>query len=210
MKLVKCKACSADIAKSAKRCPQCGAKQIRVSGILSSVAIVIIALVIISTVFSDDKSSPEKVNPSTPAFASSAPASALPSSTRFAVGDKVSLNDVDVTFVGYEEHDGSQFNEPSDGNVFVLCEFLVENNSSSDITVSTLISFETYVDDFSTNLSLGAMIGTDKKQLDGSVAAGKKISGVVGYEIPRDWMELEIRYSPSFWSSKDITFVATK
>ena len=48
-----------------------------------------------------------------------------------------------------------------------------------------------------------------KNQLDGTVAAGKKFSGVVGYEVPTDWQELEINFTPDVWSGKDITFIAT-
>ena len=31
----------------------------------------------------------------------------------------------------------------------------------------------------------------DKNQLDGTVAPGKKMNGVIGYEVPADWKELE-------------------
>lgn len=36
---------------------------------------------------------------------------------------------------------------------------------------------------------------------------GKKMNGVIAYEVPADWQELEISYSPSFWG-KAMTFVA--
>lgn len=48
----------------------------------------------------------------------------------------------------------------------------------------------------------------DKNQLDGTVAPGKKMNGVIGYEVPADWKELEINFTPDFWSNKDISFVA--
>ena len=44
-------------------------------------------------------------------------------------------------------------------------------------------------------------------QLDGSVAAGKKMKGVIGYELPSDWKELEIHYTSDLWSSSSIIFV---
>ena len=46
------------------------------------------------------------------------------------------------------------------------------------------------------------MMSSDEPQLDGTIAAGKKMKGVVGYEAPQDWSELEIRFSPSFWGSE--------
>lgn len=129
--------------------------------------------------------------------------------TVFNVGDTVSLSNVEVTFVSCEESRGSDFFKPSDGNVFLVCEFEVDNKSQSDITISSMLSFETYVDDYSTSLSVSATVSTDRQQLDGSVAAGKKMSGAIGYEVPDDWKELEIRFTPDFWSGKEITFVAT-
>ena len=138
-------------------------------------------------------------------------ATPYPDKTTFSVGEKVELNDILVTLVDVTESNGSDFNKPADGNVFALCEFEIENNSNGDIAVSSIISFEAYVDSYSTNMSLSALIEKgDKNQLDGSVAAGKKMRGIVGYEIPFDWNELEINFTPSFWSSKSITFIATK
>ena len=49
--------------------------------------------------------------------------------TRFGVGERVELNDVIVTLVSVTESKGSQYNTPTDGNVFVLCEFEIENNT---------------------------------------------------------------------------------
>ncbi len=43
-KLIKCKTCGAEIAKTANRCPQCGARQ-------HQVALSIVAIIIVFTVF---------------------------------------------------------------------------------------------------------------------------------------------------------------
>ena len=65
-------------------------------------------------------------------------------------------------------------------------------------------------DDYACTFSLSALMEKDSKnQLDGTVAPGKKFSGVVGYEVPTDWQELEINFTPDVWSGKDITFIAT-
>lgn len=42
------------------------------------------------------------------------------------------------------------------------------------------------------------------------IAAGKKMTGIVGYEVPKDWKEIEIRFTPDFWSGNEITFIADK
>lgn len=176
------------------------------------VVAVIVVLVIIVAVFGEEKpSEPQKVGgTTTPPVSSVAPSpSATPEQTTFAVGDIVALRDINVTMTDVKESAGGDFNKPADGKVFLLCSFVIENNSSSEIAVSSLMSFEAYVDDFSTNLSLTAQISTDDEQLDGTVAAGKKMRGTIGYEVPSDWKELEVHFTPSFWSGEDITFIAT-
>lgn len=201
-KMAKCKTCGADIAKSAKVCPVCGAKQKKPVALI--VIAVFIAIGVIGAALGGN--SPEKVGTTDPNTGDDA---TTKQQTEFAVGDVVSLNDIDVTFVSCSESYGKQFLEPEPGNVFLVCEFTIENKSQKDIAVSSLVSFEAYVDDYSTTLSLTGTVSTDKKQLDGAVAAGKKMNGVVGYEVPKDWKQLEIRFTPDFWSGKNITFVAT-
>ena len=73
-----------------------------------------------------------------------------------------------------------------------------------------MLSFEAYVDDYSTNMNLSALLSVDKSQLDGSVAAGKKMNGVIGYEADSDWSSIEIRFKPDFWSGSEFTFVYSK
>jgi len=133
--LVPCKTCGSEIAKNAKVCPNCGAKN-------------------------------------------------------------KTQHRVNATLVSVESHNG-----------YVLCEFEIVNNTSKDIRVSSLLSFDCYVDDYATDLDLGALLDTDKPQLDGAVASGKKMRGVLAFKAPSGWKEIEIHYHPSFWS-KAIIFSA--
>lgn len=128
----------------------------------------------------------------------------------FKLGDSVELKDVVVTFLSVTENTGSTYNKPENGKVFVLCEFEIVNNSKEELAVSSLLSFKAYYDDYSCDLSFGALMEKgNKDQLDGSIAAGKKMKGVVGYEVPANWQELEIQYTPDLFSNDKITFVTT-
>lgn len=128
----------------------------------------------------------------------------------FKLGDSVELDDVVVTFIDVTESKGSNYNKPAEGNVFVLCEFEIVNNSSEELNVSSMLSFEAYCDDYSCDTSLNALMEKgNKEQLDGTVAAGKKMKGVVGYEIPSDWKELEVQYTLDILSGSKIVFVTT-
>ena len=207
-KMTTCKACGAEIAKSASSCPKCGAKLKKKHPILA-ILIAIIGIAIIGAALGSNNQ-PKKVgDTNTPAQATTVKSTEQPAQTEFGVGDNVELNNVIVTFVGVTESTGSQYNKPTDGNVFVLCEFEIENNSSNEIAVSSMMSFEAYCDDYACNYSLSALMEKgSKNQLDGQVAAGKKFNGVVGYEVPADWKELELKFTPDFWAGKKITFVA--
>ena len=130
----------------------------------------------------------------------------------FAVGETAVQNDVSVTLVSATESMGSTFSEPEDGNVFVICEFEIVNNSTKDLAISSLICFEAYCDDYSITQSLTGLLVDEakgKNQLDGSVAAGKKMNGVIAYEVPADYTNLEITVSPDFWKN-GAKFLVTK
>lgn len=130
-------------------------------------------------------------------------------SKEYKPGETASVKDVAVTFIGVTETSGSQFLAPEDGNIFVLCEFEIVNNSNKELSISSMMSFDAYCDDSAISISLSALSAKgNKNQLDGTVAAGKKMSGVVGYEVPSDWKEIEIQFAPDIMSSSKITFVA--
>ena len=128
----------------------------------------------------------------------------------FALGDSVELDDVVVTFLDVIQSNGSTYNKPTSGNVFVLCEFEIANNSSDELSISSMMSFSAYHDDYACDFSFSALMEKgNKDQLDGSIAPGKKMKGVVGFEIPEDWNELEVHFTPDVFSRNEIVFVAT-
>lgn len=210
-KLKKCKVCGAEIAKNAKTCPHCGAKLKKGHPVLIGVLALVFIVVIIAAFADDDE--PKKVENSDLTAEETETTQHQTEQKEdknvFYVGETAELKDVEVTFVGVTENYGSTYNTPSDGNVFVLCEFDIANNSDKEISVSSMLSFDAYCDSYTCTFSLGALMAKgNKNQLDGTVAAGKKFNGVVGYEVPENWQELEISFTPDFWGGKDITFIA--
>ena len=200
--LVKCKTCGEEIAKKAKICPRCGAK-VKKKNVLLIIAIVVIGIIAIGSMAGKDE----------PKLVDSNDSSSVNQSTKttFKVGETAELNDIVVSLVDVKESYGSAYNKPKSGNVFVLAEFDIANNSNSEIAVSSMLSFEAYCDDYTCTFSLGALMEKgNKNQLDGSVAPGKKFNGVIGYEVPVDWQEMEFHFTPDFWNGKDFTFVANK
>ena len=205
-KMSECKACKQQIAKSAKVCPHCGAKNKKVNPFLVGTIVFIALIIIIAASGSNDE--PVLVDNGSNQTSTTTTAAKIEKNT-FAVGETAELKDIQVSLVGVTESTGSQFNKPTEGNVFVICEFEIANNSDEEIIVSSMLSFEAYCDDYTCTYSLAALLEKENKnQLDGNVAAGKKFNGVIGYEVPENWQELEIHFTPDFWSGKDIVFIA--
>lgn len=190
-------------------------------GCLKTILIVIgvfIVIGVIASIAGGNDNEPKKVNNDT---STDSPQSSTdnskdaeePAQTEFTVGDTVNLNDVEVTLVNTVESAGNEYLTPDEGNEFLILEFEIANNSSSDINISSVANFEAYCDDYSLNqdiLGLQAPEVEGKNQLDGSVAAGKKMNGVIAYQVSTGFKKFEVNVSPSFWSAKDIHFVINK
>lgn len=217
-----CKHCGKEISETAKFCDGCGKpvaeeittpvaapiveeapKKKKRHPILGTI-VLILGIFIIIGALGGGNDEPKKVEGNVPVAA--APAETTVPAV-FTVGDTLEMDNVLVTLNDVSESNGSQFLKPTDGNVFVICEFTIENNTDSEMAVSSIMSFEGYFDDYAANLSLGAMTADQsKQQLDGKVAPGKKISGVVGYEAPEDWAEMEVRFKPNAFTSDAFVF----
>ena len=215
-KLKKCKTCGEDVARSAKICPHCGAK-LKMGHPILTIVVVFFVIVTILGSTDNENNKPKKANAPTQTTETNTTTTngnqnvqtpVEEEKTEFYKGETAELNDVYVTLTGLYRSNGSTFNTPSDGNTYVLCEFDITNNSTKDINISSILSFEAYCDDYACNYSIGALLEKgNKNQLDGTVASGKKMTGIIGYEVPKSWNELEIRFTPDFWTGHDITFI---
>lgn len=204
-KIIQCKTCGAEIAKDAKVCPKCGAKNKKKRPILGIILLLFGLFCFIGAFSRSDSNEPAKASDTNQETVNQ-----QEEKTEFVKGEIVELNGIKVTMKNAEISKGSSFFTPESGKVFVVCEFEIENGSSKDIAVSSMLSFEAYVDDYSTTVSYSAITASGKTQLDGAIAAGKKMNGIVGYEIPKDFSVLEISFTPDFWSGKDIKFIVNQ
>lgn len=120
----------------------------------------------------------------------------------FKVGESVQFNDLVITVNSVENHKGSNFEKPADGNVFKVVDVTVENKGSNEENVSSLM--QTSMNDaegYSYNVQLATY---DKNQLDGAVPAGRKLRGQVAFEVPKDAKGLEFVFSEPFSSGQAI------
>lgn len=133
-------------------------------------------------------------------------------SVTYAVGETGTIDGISVTLNSVMEGTGNSTYTPEDGNVYLVCELTVENNSDEELPVSTMMCFSTSCDGEAYALSLealGTALLSGKIQLDCVIEPGQKMTGVIGYEVLKDWKDLKIRYTPFTESGDRLTFVAS-
>lgn len=230
MALIKCPECGKEVSSAAESCPNCGhpisgekktetviVKEKKKGGCLKTILTVFLIIIVIGALGNalDANDNPKKVNPQSGSVSldNEVVATTAEQPTVFTTGDTVEVKNVQITLTKFTESYGKDFTKPESGNVFAICEFEIVNNSSKDINISSIACFEAYCDDYSVNQSFTAIMAPEvsgKSQLDGSIASGKKMNGVIGFEIPADYKEFEINVTPDFWSSKEVSFIITK
>lgn len=125
--------------------------------------------------------------------------------TKYHVGDIYQNKYIKVIYTDCGEYtDYNQYNAPADGNKIIYATFEFENIGNSDRTVQ-YIDFHGYADGYEVNQSYAP----DGTGLDFSVkmSAGRKGTGIVAFEVPEDAKEIEIEFSPNFWTSENVIFV---
>ena len=211
-----CKHCKTPIPKDAKVCPNCRKKQ---GGVGKWIIIGVIVVILLAALFGGGDDKLKKVeNSKVESTQQDEKKSEEPKTDVnteevkdiFEVGETAELNDVQVTLLSYKESKGSEYNKPSDGNVFLMAEFEIVNNSDSEMNVSSVMSFEAYADDYSLNYSFGALMDNEDRQMDGTIAAVKKMKGYIGYEVPKDWSTVEIHFTDDVWSNNKFKFEIKK
>ena len=133
--------------------------------------------------------------------------------SEYGVGETATVNNVDITLAGAVESMGDEYFGPADGNKFEILEFEIANNSDEEVAVSSIMCFEAYCDDYSIDVSYDGELAPeaeDKSTLDGTVAAGKKMNGIIAYEVPTDFERLEVDVNLDVWSDEAVKFVITQ
>ncbi|MCL2678291.1 MAG: DUF4352 domain-containing protein [Clostridiales bacterium] len=131
------------------------------------------------------------------------------SDTPFGVGETAVFKDLKFTALRVQESFGDQFWKPDEGKVFVGVEFLIENISDKDYSISSLMMFTAYADGFAVSFSLSAEVFFGDT-LGGTISPGKKLQGYYALEVPANWQEIEIQIIPELFSTSKAVFVFNK
>ncbi|MCM1261401.1 MAG: DUF4352 domain-containing protein [Butyrivibrio sp.] len=124
---------------------------------------------------------------------------------KYYVGDTWENKTIRVYYMDcYEFTDYNKYNAPADGNKIICAEFEFENIGNSDTSVM-YTDFHGYADGYEVEQSYAP----DGTGLDFTVkmSAGRKGTGKIAFEVPEDAQEIEIEFSPNFWTSENIIFV---
>lgn len=117
------------------------------------------------------------------------------------VGDTLTTESLKITYTACEDYTGySQYSAPKSGNKIVRLSFSVENIGSSDRYIS-YFDFKCYADDAAAETYYG---GDD--DLSATISSGRKASGCVYFEVPKDAQNIEVEYETDFWSGNKAIF----
>ena len=81
---------------------------------------------------------------------------------------------------------------PAEGYEYVEVSFIIENVSNKTLSISSLMCFDAYVDNFATSIDFGAYSLAESNPPDVTLDSGKKARSSLCYELPSDWKELQI------------------
>ncbi len=127
--------------------------------------------------------------------------------TYHGMNERVTSSDgLSVTIVNVRESTGSSWNRPDSGKVFLIVEFLFENNTGGEKTISSILQFEAYDDqDFEIDFDFAALMACDDT-VDVTIRSGKRARGEMGWQVSRNWQSLEIHFKPQAWGREDLAF----
>ena len=130
----------------------------------------------------------------------------------FTLGDTVINEDYTVTLESARIiTDYDEYNTPNENCEFLELCFVVENKADDELFVYDY-KLETYVDDFvvEANDNVNAMLASGEEFLSATLASGKKVRGVLCYELSKDWSELEIIFDLDYGDDNEGTLVLSK
>ena len=125
----------------------------------------------------------------------------------------VETDDLNIELTNVIEVQNSNMYSLDADNEYVIIEFSIENKDSKDLSLSSMMSFSTWCDGELCTISveaLGTAMLAGKMQLDCVVDSGDSVTGIIGYEVPKDWKEIIVQYKGESIIGKTIDFAIVK
>ena len=173
--------------------------------------VLVLILIIIAAVFLFSKMHTSSDNPSGSASGTSAPKKTADATKEiYKQNETAAYNGVEITMDSYVESEGDDWSVPTEGNEFMFVHMTIVNQTSDDLVISSMASFENYCDDTKLDYSAAAFTAlattSDQPKLDGTIAPGETLEGYLSLEVPLNWSTVEIRYTDKIWSDDAVHF----
>ena len=122
--------------------------------------------------------------------------------TNYQVGDIISMGDVVMVVLGWDNPPGDDFTKPDEGNIFVAVDLILVNQSDSPISVSSLLQMELKDDTHQRyDVDFTASMAIDESSPDGEISPGERIRGKVGFQVPEDATGLVFVFDADVWGT---------
>ena len=204
----KCKHCQTEIPKKAKVCPNCRKKQ----GNKLGIALIVVGVLIVIGVLGGGDDTSQKPTDSNPQKVDTvqveekttiAESTVAETKNEFKVGDVVETSNLKISFLSASEYvSDNEFITPKDGYMYYRMEFEFENIGDTDTTISSMMNWECYADDYSVDQSW-----IEDDQIDATISAGKKVKGAVYFEVPKEAKSIVLEYKTNFWTENKVVFI---
>ena len=120
----------------------------------------------------------------------------------YEIGDSVKAGNLIFTVNSTRTDKGGDIIKPGEGKIYYIVDVTVENTGDKSENVSSLLMFKLFDSD---GYNYSVTFGPETKgQIDGEIAAGRKLRGELVFEIPEDAMGLELEIDPTIFGSGKI------
>ena len=118
------------------------------------------------------------------------------------VGETLTTNTLKITYKSSADDKGAQYFPAASGNKIIKLTFEIENISSTDQIVS-VYDFKCYSDDVASS----AYYYGDNGLSTTTLSSGRKATGNVYFEVPKNANSIDVEYETNYWSGNKAIFV---
>lgn len=125
--------------------------------------------------------------------------------TSYKVGEAIRLRDTVLTVTSVEFSQGTDFDKPDAGKVYILIHIHVENAGSREVSVNP---FDFKVLDSNGVIVDQAFTAVAENSLNAvELALGGKIDGTIPFEVPEGDQGLKLIYQPNWLIDRDRIYI---
>lgn len=118
------------------------------------------------------------------------------------VGETLTTNTLKITYKSSADDKGAEYFPAASGNKIIKLTFEIENISSTDQIVS-VYDFKCYSDDVASS----AYYYGDNGLSTTTLSSGRKATGNVYFEVPKNANSIDVEYETNYWSGNKAIFV---